>query len=65
MSKKYKYLISYAYESGFGNVHITSGQKIDKIEQILEITEKITKDCDFKSQIVILNLILLCEVENV
>ena len=63
MSKKYEYLISYAHDRGFGNAYITLEQKIEKKEQLLEIAEQITKDCDFSSQVVILNLILLCEVE--
>lgn len=67
MFKKYEYLISYAYESGFGNAYTTLEQKIEKKEQILEIGEIITKDCGFSSQIVILNFILLREIgeENV
>lgn len=67
MSKKYEYLISYAYESGFGNAYITLEQKINKKEMLLELAEKITKDCDFKTQIVVLNFILLREIgeENV
>lgn len=56
---KYEYFVSYAHDNGFGNSSITLEQKIDGYELLSEITEKITKNGNFNSQVIILNFILL------
>ena len=60
---KYEYFISYTHDGGFGNSSVTLEQKIDGCELLLEIAKKITKDCNFNSQIIILNFILLKEIK--
>lgn len=62
--EKYEYLISYSYDRGFGNAYITLEQKINSRAQLLKIAQMITKDGDFKDEIIILNFILL-GVKNV
>lgn len=67
MSKKYEYFISYSYDRGFGSASVTLEQKIDNFELLTKIAKMITKDSNFKSEVVILNFMLLREIgeENV
>ncbi|MFW5606104.1 MAG: hypothetical protein ACOCMY_00080 [Campylobacter hyointestinalis] len=58
---RYEYFVSYAHDSGFGNSHAILEQKIDGYELLSEITEKITKNGNFNSPVIILNFILLKE----
>ena len=60
---KYEYFISYTHDGGFGNSSVTLEQKIDGCELLIKNKKKITKDCNFNSQIIILNFILLKEIK--
>lgn len=61
---KYIYFVAFEHVGGYGHAEVESNKKINNIDQIDLLSEKLRKENDFLARPVILNFKLLREEEN-